>query len=330
MFRFSDPQYLAAVILVFFLAYHHFMLKGTSGASIRFSDIGFAKAAARPGAARVTHILFLVRLLALICLIGALARPQSGVQGEEVITEGVDIILVMDVSGSMLAEDIKPNRVTAAKEVAASFIRGRKNDRIGMVVFAGEAYTQCPLTLDYGILLNFMKDIQVGMIEDGTAIGMGLATAVNRLRHSEAKSKVIILLTDGRNNRGQIDPTTAAQLAKAMGVKIYAVGAGTTQETAPYPVEDPFYGKRYVPIRVDIDVPMLRKVAEITGGQMFRATDRKSLETIYQEIDQMEKTEIKVREYTRYTELFHYFLFIGLMLLAVECLLSNTRYRKLP
>jgi Ca-activated chloride channel family protein len=154
MFRFSDPQYLAAVILVFFLAYHHFMLKGTSGASIRFSDIGFAKAAARPGAARVTHILFLVRLLALICLIGALARPQSGVQGEEVITEGVDIILVMDVSGSMLAEDIKPNRVTAAKEVAASFIRGRKNDRIGMVVFAGEAYTQCPLTLDYGILLR--------------------------------------------------------------------------------------------------------------------------------------------------------------------------------
>jgi Ca-activated chloride channel family protein len=236
----------------------------------------------------------------------------------------------MDVSGSMLAEDIKPNRVTAAKEVAASFIRGRKNDRIGMVVFAGEAYTQCPLTLDYGILLNFMKDIQVGMIEDGTAIGMGLATAVNRLRHSEAKSKVIILLTDGRNNRGQIDPTTAAQLAKAMGVKIYAVGAGTTQETAPYPVEDPFYGKRYVPIRVDIDVPMLRKVAEITGGQMFRATDRKSLETIYQEIDQMEKTEIKVKEYTRYTELFHYFLFIGLLLLAVECLLSNTRYRKLP
>ncbi|MBN2105554.1 VWA domain-containing protein [bacterium] len=330
MFRFSDPYYLILLVAVILLGYRHFFLQHGRGATLRFSHLGIIKRAAKHGSLVIRQMLFVLKLLALIFIVLAFARPQSGVKGEEVITEGVDIVLVMDISGSMLAEDIKPNRLEAAKEVAAEFVKGRKNDRIGMVVFAGEAYTQCPLTLDYGVLLNFLENIHVGMIEDGTAIGMGLATGVNRLRNSKAKSKVIVLLTDGRNNRGQIDPTTAAQLAQALDVKIHAIGAGTTQGTAPYPVDDPFFGKRYVPIQVDIDEPMLRKVAQITGGKMFRATDRNRLKSIYKEIDEMEKTEIKVKEYTRYSELFHYFLIIGLGLLLTEAVLANTRFRKIP
>ncbi|MBN1780113.1 VWA domain-containing protein [bacterium] len=327
-YEITRPWALLAISIL--LLVWHFLYQRDGGATLRFSHLGFAKQAARSRAPLIRRLLFLLKLAGLSCLVLAMARPQSGVQGEEVITEGIDIVLAMDISSSMLAEDIKPNRVDAAKAVAAEFVKGRKNDRIGMVVFAGEAYTQCPLTLDYGVVLNFLKDIHVGMIEDGTAIGMGLATGVNRLRTSEAKSKVIILLTDGRNNRGQIDPTTAAHLARSFDVKVYAIGAGTTQGTAPYPVDDPFFGKRYVAMPVDIDEPMLRKVAGISGGKMFRATDRKSLETIYREIDEMEKTEIKVNEYTRYSELFHYFLIIGLGFLLAEVFLVNTRFRKIP
>jgi len=330
MFRFADPHYLILLIVVVFLGYWHFFLQHGRGATLRFSHLGAIRHVAKSRPVMIRRMLFLIKLLALVFFVLAFARPQSGIKGEEVITEGVDIVLAMDISGSMLAEDIKPNRLEAAKEVAAEFVKGRRNDRIGMVVFAGEAYTQCPLTLDYGVLLNFLGDIHVGMIEDGTAIGMGLATGVNRLRSSEAKSKVIVLLTDGRNNRGQIDPTTAAQLARALDVKIYTIGAGTTQQTAPYPVDDPFFGKRYVPIQVDIDESMLRKVAQMTGGKMFRATDRKRLKSIYDEIDEMEKTEIKVKEYTRYAELFHYFLIAGLGLLLIEAVLVNTRFRKIP
>ncbi|HEX9933574.1 MAG TPA: VWA domain-containing protein, partial [bacterium] len=250
-------------------------------------------------------------------------------KGEEVLTEGVDIVLAMDLSTTMLAEDIRPNRVEAIRAVAKQFIQGRKNDRIGLVVFAGEAYTQCPLTLDYGILLGFMDQIHVGMIEDGTAIGMGLATAVNRLRSSEAKSKVIVLLTDGQNNRGEIDPITAAQAAQAFGIRVYAVGAGT-RGTALYPVEDPYFGRRYVPMPVNIDEDVLKRISDMTGGKYFRATDRRSLEAIYLEIDRMEKTEIKVKEYTRYSELFPFFAGAALVLLLIETGLANTRFRKIP
>jgi len=278
---------------------------------------------------RARHVLFVLRMFVLVLLILGFARPQSGVKGEEVITQGLDIVLAMDVSSSMLAEDIRPNRVEAAKQVAAEFIKGRKNDRIGMIVFAGEAYTQCPLTIDYGILLNFLNQIHVGIIEDGTAIGMGLATAVNRLRNSKAKSKVIILLTDGRNNRGEIDPITAAQTAQAFDVRIYTIGAGT-RGTALYPVNDPFFGKRYVPMRVDIDETTLQKIAEMTGGKYFRATDRKSLSGIYHGIDRMEKTKIKVKEYTRYSELFYYFVGGAVLLLLGEIGLANTKLRKIP
>jgi Ca-activated chloride channel family protein len=278
-FRFAHPHFLLLLACIPILALWYFKKRKGRGSTIRFSHLGFIKEAYRPSAVRVRHLLFLLRLLALVFLIIAFARPQSGIKGEEVITQGIDIVLAMDVSSSMLAEDIKPNRVEASKQVAAEFIQGRKNDRIGMVVFAGEAFTQCPLTLDYGILLTFLDQIHVNMIEDGTAVGMGLATAVNRLRNSEAKSKVIILLTDGRNNRGEVDPLTAAQAAQAFDVRIYTIGAGT-RGSALYPVQDPFFGKRYVPMQVDIDEETLRKIADLTDGRYFRATDRKQLDSI--------------------------------------------------
>ena len=265
----------------------------------------------------------------LCLLILAFARPQSGIKGEDVITQGIDIVLTIDISSSMLAEDIKPNRVNAAKVVAADFIKGRNNDRIGLVVFSGEAYTQCPLTIDYGILLGFMDQIHVGMIEDGTAIGMGLATAVNRLRNSEAKSKVIILLTDGRNNKGEVDPLTAAQAAQAFDIRVYTIGAGT-RGTAMYPVQDPFFGKRYVPMQVDIDEGILTRIADMTEGKYFRATNQESLRHIYKEIDDLEKTKIKVKEYTRYSELFYYLLGLAGLFLLIEVGLANTRFRKIP
>jgi Ca-activated chloride channel family protein len=268
-------------------------------------------------------------MLAVAGIIIALARPQSGLRGEEIKTEGIDIMLALDVSSSMLAEDIEPNRVEAAKEVAADFVQGRRNDRIGLVVFSGKAYTQCPLTLDYGVLLELFEEMKVGMIEDGTAVGMGLGVAVNRLRDSDAQSKVVILLTDGRNNRGEIDPKTAAQLATSFDIRVYTIGAGK-QGTARYPVDDPFLGRRYVQMRVDVDEEMLQEVADLTGGQYFRATDRKSLESIYQEIDQLEKTEIEVTEFTRYSELFHFPLGLAVVFLLIEVIGVNTKFRKLP
>ncbi len=327
--RFADPYFLLLLLLIPFLVFWYIRSRKGRGGTLRFSYLGFAKEVHRSSAERARHILFILRMVVLSLLVLAFARPQSGIKGEEVITQGVDIILAMDISSSMLAEDIKPNRVEAAKEVASTFVKGRQNDRIGMVVFAGEAYTQCPLTIDYGIILGFLDEIHVGMIEDGTAIGMGLAMAVNRLRNSEAKSKVIILLTDGENNRGEIDPITAAQAAQAFDVRIYAIGAGT-RGTAMYPVNDPFFGKRYVPMQVNIDEETLTKIADMTGGQYFRATDRRQLESIYQEIDEMEKTKISVNEYTQYSELFFYLVGIAGVLFVGEIGLAHTRFRKIP
>ena len=329
LFRFANIYFLFLLVLIPLIGWWYFQKQKGKGATLRFSQLSVIKNVHRVSAVRARHILFVLRLLVLSLLILAFARPQSGVKGEEVLTQGIDIVLAMDVSSSMLAEDIKPNRVEATKQVAAEFIKGRKNDRIGMVVFAGQAFTQCPLTIDYGILLNFLDQIKVGMIEDGTAMGMGLATAVNRLRNSEAKSKVIILLTDGRNNRGEIDPITAAQAAQAFDIKVYTIGAGT-RGTALYPVNDPYFGRRYVPMQVDVDEETLHKIADLTGGEYFRATDRQSLEKIYKEIDGMEKTEIKVKEYTRYSELFIYFLGAALFLFIGEIVLANTRFRKIP
>ncbi|HQI48405.1 MAG TPA: VWA domain-containing protein, partial [bacterium] len=294
------------------------------------SEIALIKEVGTSSRRRYRHLLFLLRLAAIALLIVAFARPQAGSREEEMITEGIDIILSMDISSSMLAEDFQPkNRLEAAKLVAADFIKGRTNDRIGMVVFSGQSFTQCPLTLDYGILLKFLEEIHVGQIEDGTAIGMGLGTSINRLRDSKAKSKVVILLTDGQNNRGELDPLTAARIAKSFNIRVYTIGAGSKGE-ALYPVDDPIFGRRYVRMPVNIDEELLRRVADITGGRYFRATDKTSLEKIYKEISEMEKTRIQVKQYTRYRELFSGYLIAALLLLALEVILGNTVFRKIP
>lgn len=329
MFRFANPEYLALLVIVPFLVWWYLRSK-RSAATLRYSNLGVVKSVKKTGTRYYRHVLFVLRMMVIVLLIIAFARPQSGRSEQEIITEGIDIILAMDVSSSMLAEDFKPkNRLEAAKLVAAEFVKGRTNDRIGLVVFSGLSFTQCPLTLDYGILLNFLQEIKIGMIEDGTAIGMAIGNCVNRLKESKAKSKVVILLTDGRNNRGELDPITAARVAQTFGVRIYTIGAGKRGE-AMYPVDDPIFGKRYVKMPVEIDENLLQQVAQITGGKYFRATDKTSLEKIYSEIGDMEKTKIEVKEYTRYKELFLPYLLAAIALLLTEVVLANTRFRKIP
>jgi len=328
--NFASPQFLFLLLLLPALVWWHWRVSGRRGATIRYSNLDLLKhlPKASPGWSR--HLQFALRMLALALLIVALARPQSGHTEEEITTEGIDIVLTLDISSSMLAEDFRPkNRLEAAKQVAEQFINGRKNDRIGMVVFAARSFTQCPLTLDYGILINFLRKVEIGMTDDGTAIGLGLATAVDRLRNSKAKSKVIILLTDGVNNAGEIDPVTAARLAEAFKVRIYTIGVGTRGE-AMYPVQDPIFGKRYVRMPVEIDEAMLTRIADMTKGDYFRATDRQSLERIFAQIDQLEKTKIEVKQFTRYRELFVFWLAMALGLVVVEVVLMNTKFRKIP
>jgi Ca-activated chloride channel family protein len=331
MFRFADPQYLYLLLLIPVLIYWYWKRRAKGSGKIRFSDIHVIKRVGKTAKQRLRHSLFLLRLLFISLIILAFARPQSGSQMRETTTEGVDIILALDVSSSMLAEDFKPkNRLEAAKTVGEEFIQGRQNDRLGLVIFAGESFTQCPLTLDYGVLMTLLQDIKVADQDwDGTAIGMGIVNAVNRLRDSKAKSKVIILLTDGVNNRGEVDPVTASNIAAAIDVKIYTIGAGS-QGTALYPVNDPLLGKRFVPMPVEIDEEVLKQIAANTNGRYFRATDTKKLSEIYTEIGELEKTKIEVKEFTRYDEYFHYFLLVGLMLFVLEMVLANSVFRKLP
>ena len=331
MFRFADPEYLYLLLLIPLLIYWYWKRRAKGSGNIRFSDIHVIKRVGKTAKQRLRHSLFLLRLLFISLIILAFARPQSGSQMRETTTEGVDIILALDVSSSMLAEDFKPkNRLEAAKKVAEEFIQGRQNDRLGLVIFAGESFTQCPLTLDYGVLMTLLQDIKVaGQDWDGTAIGMGIVNAVNRLRDSKAKSKVIILLTDGVNNRGEVDPITASNIASAIDVKIYTIGAGS-QGTALYPVNDPLLGKRFVPMPVEIDEDVLKQIAANTNGRYFRATDTEKLSEIYAEIGELEKTKIEVKEFTRYDEYFHYFLLLGLGLFVLEMILANSVFRKLP
>lgn len=327
IYRFADPAFLLLLALIPLAVVWY--LRRRREAAIRYSNVAAIKRSDTRGTARRRHLLFVARMVALAALIVAFARPQSGVTEENVTTQGIDIVLALDLSTSMLAEDLAPTRIEAAKQVAADFIQGRRNDRIGLVVFAGEAFTQAPLTLDYDVVSNIMSDLRPGIIEDGTAIGMGLATAVKRLQDSNAESRVVVLLTDGRNNRGEIDPVTAAQMAQALGVKIYTIGAGTRGVTR-IRIDDPALGQRVVPMRVDIDEDVLREVATLTGGQYYRATDRESLEEIYREIDELETTEIEVEHFTRYGELFHLPLAMGLGLIVLELAMANTLWRRIP
>ncbi|GAA4311807.1 VWA domain-containing protein [Mucilaginibacter gynuensis] len=272
--------------------------------------------------ARMRHLGIVLRVLCISALIIALARPQSSLSWQNTTTEGIDIVIASDISGSMLAEDFKPNRLEAGKEIAIDFIKNRPDDRIGLVVFSGESFTQCPLTIDHDVLINLYQDIKNGMIEDGTAVGMGLATAVNRLKESTAKSKVVILLTDGSNNMGSIPPVTAAEIAKKFGVRVYTVGVGTNGY-APFPFQTPM-GIKYQNVPVQIDEATLNKIASITGGKYFRATNNQSLKNIYERIDKMEKAKIDVTQYHKKTECFLPFAIAALVFLLLEFLSKNT------
>jgi len=297
---------------------------------LAYSSLKFVQG--RPVTLRMAlyQLLPLLRGLILTLFVIALARPATASSNKEYQTKGVDIVIALDISGSMLAEDFQPeNRIFVAKQEAIKFIQGRENDRIGLVVFSKKAFTQCPLTTDYRILTELLKEIRVGMIADGTAIGLGIATSVNRLRDSDAKSKVIILITDGSNNAGNIDPVTAAELAKTFGIKIYTIAVGKGG-LVPFPVDDPLFGKRYVQANVEIDEMILKRIADITGGLFFRARDPKSLSGIYEKINQLEKSEVKVKEYKSYHELFPLFLIPALMLLVFDIAVRQTVLLKVP
>ncbi len=328
MFRFEDPWVLGLLAIVPLTYWLGARGERRTGA-LRFSALDMARQASNGISVWLPRVPALLGAVGVTAVIVALARPQTGITSETLLTEGIDIIMVMDVSSSMLAEDLEPNRLQAAKGVAADFVGGRRNDRIGLVAFAGEAFTQAPLTLDYSVVQSLIGELQVGIIEDGTAVGMGLGTAVKRLQASDAESKVVILLTDGRSNRGEIGPVTAARMAQALGVRVYTVGVGT-RGNAPVPIADPLVGTRLVPMRVDIDEPTLQEIAELTGGRYFRATDNESLTSIYEEIDQLERTEIEVENFTQYAERFPVVLAFGLLLLLMEVGLAQTVLRKLP
>jgi Ca-activated chloride channel family protein len=275
-------------------------------------------------------VLFVLRMVAVIAVVIALARPQSKLSRQEMKVEGIDIVLTMDVSGSMLAEDFKPNRLEAAKKVAEDFIKGRKNDRIGLVEFAGEAFTQTPLTIDHNVLLSQLDKVKSGVIEDGTALGDGLATAINRIKDSKAASKVIILLTDGVNNQGSVDPKSAAEIAALYGIRLYTIGLGT-RGMAPYPFRSPFGGTQYQNVPVEIDEELLTEMAHSTnGGEYFRATNKKSLESIFSEIDKMEKTKIDVTQYNQTKDEYLPFLLIAVLSLVLEIILGLLYFRTTP
>jgi len=282
---------------------------------------------------RIKHVPMLLRCIVYILIVFALARPQTHNSWNNKTVEGIDIMLAMDVSTSMLAEDLKPNRMEAAKEVASEFISGRPNDNIGLTIFAGEAFTQCPMTVDHTSLLNLLQNVRTdiasrGLIQDGTAIGMGLANAITRLKNSKTKSKVIILLTDGSNNMGDISPMTAAQIAQSLGVRVYTIAVGTNK-IAPYPM--PIGGTiQYVNIPVDIDTKTLKNIASVTDGNFYRATNTNELKQIYRDIDKLEKTKMKVKKYSKHNEVYQLFVFAAFIFLFLEILLRNTLLRRIP
>ncbi len=331
MFRFASPYAGLAFALLLVILVWHLARSRRKRASLMFSLTAPFRAMPPGLTVRLRHVPLALRVGGLALLIVAFARPQTGRHEEEVLTEGIDIVLAVDISGSMKTEDFKPhNRLEVAKDVVAQCVRGRRNDLIGLVVFAANSYTRCPLTLDYGVLIDLLSQVDITpREEDGTAIGMGLATAVSRLKDAKGKSKVIVLLTDGRNNRGQIDPLSGARLAQALGIKVHTIGVGTEGE-APYPIDDPILGRRYINVQADIDEETLQQIAGATGGQYFRATDSQALKQIFDTINRMERTDLKVRGYTRHTEQFAWFLYPGALLILLELALAGTLLRTIP
>ena len=325
---FADSGYLFLLLLLIPLIVGYVLSKKKSDASLQVSDTSVYAHAPKSYKNYLIHLPFILRMLALALVIMVLARPQTTNSWQNSEVEGIDIMLAIDVSTSMLAEDLKPNRLEAAKQVAAEFINGRPNDNIGITLFAGESFTQCPLTVDHTVLLNLIKDVQCGLIEDGTAVGMGVANAVSRLKDSKAKSKVVIALTDGTNNRGDISPLTAAEIAKSFGIRVYTIGVGTNG-MAPYPYQ--VAGTvQYVNLPVEIDEKTLSEIASITQGNYFRATSNSKLEEVYQEIDKLEKTKLNVRQFSKRDERYEWFALAALLCVLLEVLLRNTILKKIP
>ncbi len=330
---FANIEYLFLLILLIPYIAWYILRRKKSEPSLQISTTRMYLNAPKTWRNYMMHAPFLLRVITLIMVIIILARPQTTDNWQNSEIEGIDIMLAMDVSTSMLAEDLRPNRIEAAKQVASEFINGRPNDNIGLTIFAGEAFTQCPLTVDHAVLLNLFNGIkcdiaQKGLIEDGTAIGMGIANAVSRLKDSKAKSKVIILLTDGSNNRGDISPSTAAEIAKQFGIRVYTIGVGTNG-TAPYPMPT-YAGIQYVNVPVEIDEKTLNEIASSTDGNYFRATSNDKLKQIYKEIDKLEKTKLNVKEFSTREEEYQIFAVIAFICILLEILLRNTLLKKIP
>jgi len=325
---FHNPEYLFLLILLLPIIAWYVMEMRKSDASLQISSHQKLAQFPKSWKIRLWHLPFVFRLLAISFIILTLARPQLSNSWRTENTEGIDIMMALDISGTMLGEDLKPNRLEASKTVASEFILSRPNDNIGLVVFAGESFTQCPLTTDHAVLINLFNGVDYGLIEDGTAIGLGLANAINRIKESKAKSKVVILLTDGSNNRGDIAPITAAEIAKTFGIRVYAIGVGS-YGLVNVPVQTPI-GMQYQQMQSEFDEKSLKEIASLTGGKYFRATDNTKLRRIYQEIDQLEKTKINVRQYSKKSEHFYIFALLAFVFLLIEILLRNTIFKKIP
>lgn len=327
---FAHPYLLLLLIVIPLLIVWYILRYRKQKPALQFSNISLFKGLRKTFRQRAYPLLFALRMVAVGAVIIALARPQSKLSRQEMKVEGIDIVLAMDVSGSMLAEDFKPNRLEAAKKVASDFIDGRKNDRMGLVVFSGEAFTQVPLTIDHGVLLKQLHAVKSGMVKDGTALGDGLATAINRIKDSEAKSKVIILLTDGINNMGAVDPQSAAEIAALYNIRLYTIGVGT-KGLAPYPFRDQFGRTHYQNIPVELDEGLLTQMAQSTNdGQYFRATNKKSLEKIFKQIDEMEKSKIDVTQYAQTKDEYQGWLILAALALLLEILLGLFYFRSTP
>lgn len=326
--EFANPKLLWLLLIVPLFVIWYILRHKKQEAAVSFSDLNGMVKLPKTWKAFMRHLLFALKMVALAFLIVALARPQSSSTNSTSNIEGIDIVMAMDVSGSMLARDLKPDRLTAAKNVASDFVKDRPGDRMGLVIFSGETFTQVPLTTDHSVMLNMLAEMKNGLIDDGTAIGDGLATAVSRLKDSEAISKVVILLTDGMNNAGSVDPYTAAEIAKLYGIRVYTIGVGT-YGTAPMPVPTPFGGTTIQQVKVEIDEKLLTTIANTTGGKYYRANTNKKLDEVYQEIDKLERSKIEVTEFRRLHEEFYPLVAWALALLLLEFLLRKTIFRTL-